>query len=181
MAVYQSMQRVRFSSEDGYKKFQMVFSNVRHHLKKLPGFLHLTCWVHPDDPHWYSEVSFWTSFEALKDWHMDTYHKHAKEWAVRTGAIMEDIIVNFEYKNARLIPVCPACAHISDTAFDVAQEQAALAQRCPKPRTVQRSSRTSRRQPSLRSDRPVQRIRTAMSLKRRPAASNEVARPCSAP
>jgi hypothetical protein len=26
MAVYQSMQRVRFSSEDGYKKFQMVFS-----------------------------------------------------------------------------------------------------------------------------------------------------------
>ena len=58
MAVYQSMQRVRFSSEDGYKKFQMVFSNVRHHLKKLPGFLHLTWWVHPDDPHWYNEVSF---------------------------------------------------------------------------------------------------------------------------
>jgi hypothetical protein len=45
---------------------------------------------------------------------------------------MEDIIVNFEYKNARLIRVCPACAHISDTAFDVAQEQAALAQPCPK-------------------------------------------------
>jgi len=132
MAVYQSMQRVRFSSEDGYKKFQVVFANVRHQLKKLPGFLHLTWWVHPDDPHWYNEVSFWTSFEALKDWHMDTYHKHAKEWAVRTGAIMEDIVVNFEYKNARLIRVCPACAHISDKAFDVAMEQAALAEPCPK-------------------------------------------------
>jgi heme-degrading monooxygenase HmoA len=130
MAVYQSMQRVRFSSEDGYKKFQMVFADVRHKLKKLPGFLHLTWWVHPDDPNWYNEVSFWTSFEALKDWHMDTYHKHAKEWAVRTGAIMEDIIVNFEYKNARLIRVCPACAHISDKAYDVSMEQAVLAEPC---------------------------------------------------
>jgi heme-degrading monooxygenase HmoA len=125
------MQRVRFSSEDGYKKFQMVFADVRHKLKKLPGFLHLTWWVHPEDPSWYNEVSFWTSFEALKDWHMDTYHKHAKEWAVRTGAIMEDIITNFEYKNARLIRVCPACAHISDKAYDVAMEQAALAEPCP--------------------------------------------------
>ena len=32
---------------------------------------------------------------------MNTYHKHAKEWAVRSGAIMEDIITNFEFKNAR--------------------------------------------------------------------------------
>jgi hypothetical protein len=32
-----------------------------------------------------------TSNEALNDWHMNTYHKHAKEWAVRSGAIMEDI------------------------------------------------------------------------------------------
>jgi heme-degrading monooxygenase HmoA len=131
MPIYQSMQRVRFSSEDGYKKFQVVFANVRHHLKKLPGFLHLTWWTHPDDPTWYNEVSMWTSFEALKDWHMDTYHKHVKEWAVRTGAIMEDIITNFEFKNARLIRVCPACAHISDTAFDLATEQAVLSQSCP--------------------------------------------------
>ena len=41
-------------------------------------------------------------------------------------------LVNFEYKNARLIRVCPACAHISDKAFDVAMEQAALAEPCPK-------------------------------------------------
>lgn len=132
MAVYQSMQRVRFSSEDGYNKFQVVFANVRHQLMKLPGFLHLTWWVHPDDPHWYNEVSFWTSFEALKDWHMNTYHKYAKEWAVRSGAIMEDVIVNFEYKNARLIRVCPTCGHITDSAYDVAMEQAALAAPCPK-------------------------------------------------
>ena len=44
MAIYQSMQRVRFSSADDYQKFQIVFADVRHHLKQLPGFLHLTWW-----------------------------------------------------------------------------------------------------------------------------------------
>jgi heme-degrading monooxygenase HmoA len=132
MAIYQSMQRVRFSSEDGYNKFQMVFGNVHHHLIKLPGFLHLTWWTHPDDPAWYNEVSFWSSYDALKDWHMDTYHKHVKEWAVRTGAIMEDIITNFEHTNARLLRVCPACALITDKAYDLHTEQAVLAEPCPK-------------------------------------------------
>ena len=132
MAIYQSMQRVRFSSADDYQKFQIVFADVRHHLKHLPGFLHLTWWTHPQDPTWHNEVSFWTSFEALKDWHMNTYHKHAKEWAVRSGAIMEDIITNFEFKNARLIRVCPTCALIQDKEFDLHQEQSVLAEPCPR-------------------------------------------------
>ena len=29
MAIYQSMQRVRFSSPDGYEKFKVVFTDVR--------------------------------------------------------------------------------------------------------------------------------------------------------
>jgi len=132
MAIYQSMQRVHFASPDDYKKFQIVFKDVRLHLKKLPGFLHLTWWVHPDDPNWHNEVSFWTSFQALKDWHMNVYHKHAKEWAVRTGAIMQDIITNFELKNARLIRVCPACAHIQDIAYELHREQEVLSETCPK-------------------------------------------------
>ena len=37
MAIYESMQRVRFSSADGYKKFQVLFADVRRHLKPLPG------------------------------------------------------------------------------------------------------------------------------------------------
>ena len=82
MAIYQSMQRVRFSSTDDYEKFKIVFADVRHHLKTLPGFLHLTWWTHPQDPTWHNEVSFWTSYEALNDWHMNAYHKHAKEWTV---------------------------------------------------------------------------------------------------
>ncbi|UOT01460.1 hypothetical protein MPY17_20880 [Rhodococcus opacus] len=61
----------------------------------LPGFLHLTWWEHPDDRMWFNECSFWASKEALYDWHTDTYHKHAKAWAAN-GAIMEDIITNFE-------------------------------------------------------------------------------------
>ena len=132
MAIYLSMQRVRFSSADGYEKFKMLFSDTRNHLKKHAGFLHLTWWVHPRDPSWYNEISLWTSFEALKDWHMNTYHKHAKEWAVRSGAIMEDIITNFEFKRARLIRVCPTCANIQDKPFDLHVEQAVLAEPCPK-------------------------------------------------
>jgi Zn ribbon nucleic-acid-binding protein len=63
---------------------------------------------------------------------MNTYHKHAKEWAVRSGAIMEDIITNFEFKRARLIRVCPTCANIQDKPFDLHIEQAVLAEPCPK-------------------------------------------------
>jgi heme-degrading monooxygenase HmoA len=71
MAIYLSMQMVRFSSTDGYENFKTVFSDVRNHLKTLPGFMHLTWWVHPDDPTWYNEVSFWAGKEALTDWHMN--------------------------------------------------------------------------------------------------------------
>jgi heme-degrading monooxygenase HmoA len=132
MAIYQSMQRVRFSSPDGYAKFKLIFGEVRTQLKQLPGFMHLTWWVHPQDPTWYNEISIWTSLEALKDWHMNTYHKNAKEWAVRSGAIMEDIITNFELKSTRLIRVCPTCALITDQPYELKCEQQVLAQPCPK-------------------------------------------------
>jgi heme-degrading monooxygenase HmoA len=131
MAIYLSMQRVRFSSQDGYEKFRMIFADVRNHLMKLPGFMHLTWWVHPEDPTWFNEVSFWASKEALNDWHMATYHKHAKEWAAR-GAIMEDIITNFELAGTRLLRVCPCCGHVQDNQFDLRQEQKTLAEPCPK-------------------------------------------------
>lgn len=132
MAIYQSMQRVRFSSPDGYAKFKLLFGEVRKHLMTFPGFLHLTWWIHPQDPNWHNEISLWTSFEALKEWHMNDYHKQAKAWAVRSGAIMEDIITNFELKNTRLIRVCPCCATITDKAYDLHREQAALAEPCQK-------------------------------------------------
>ena len=51
-------------------------------------------------------------------------NKHAKEWAMRSGAIMEDVITNFEFKRARLIRVCPTCANIQDKPFDLHIEQA---------------------------------------------------------
>jgi heme-degrading monooxygenase HmoA len=112
------------------QKVQMLFADVRRHLKPLPGFLHLTWWVHPDDPTWFNEVSFWTSKEALEDWHMTIYHKHAKAWAAQ-GAIMEDIITNFELKTTRLLRVCPCCGHVQDKAFDLHREQETLAEPCP--------------------------------------------------
>ena len=61
---------------------------------------------------------------------MNTYHKHAKQWAVRSGAIMEDIITNFELKSTRLIRVCPCCGHAQDKPYELDQEQHALAQPC---------------------------------------------------
>ena len=71
------------------------------------------------------------SKEALNDWHMATYHKHAKEWAAR-GAIMEDIITNFELASTRLLRVCPCCGHVQDKAFELGHEQGTLAEPCPK-------------------------------------------------
>ena len=130
MSVYLSMQRVRFSSPDGYEKFRVVFGDVRNHLMGLPGFLHLTWWNHPDDPTWYNEVSFWASKEAVTDWHMNTYHKHAKEWAAG-GAIMEDIITNFELVGTRLLRICPTCGKLQDGTYELTQEQAVLAEPCP--------------------------------------------------
>jgi len=127
---YLSMQRVRFSSPDGYEKFKVLFADVRHHLKQMPGFLHLTWWTHPDDPQWHNEVSFWRSVESLRDWHMNAYHKHSKAWAVRSGAIMEDIITNFELKSTRLIRVCPTCGTATDNTYPLEQEQAVLAVPC---------------------------------------------------
>lgn len=130
MAIYLSMQRVRFSSPDGYEKFRVVFGDVRYHLMTKPGFIHLTWWTHPDYPDWFNEVSFWASKEALNDWHMDTYHKHAKEWAAK-GAIMEDIITNFELVGTRLLRICPTCGTLQDKSFELAQEQAVLRESCP--------------------------------------------------
>ena len=70
------------------------------------------------------------TFDALKEWHLNTYHKHAKEWAVRSGAITEDIITNFTFVNARLIRVCPTCGTASDTPYEVNQEQEVLNKPC---------------------------------------------------
>lgn len=131
VAIYLSMQRVRFSSPDGYEKFKVLFADTRHHLMKLPGFIHLTWWEHPDDRSWFNECSFWASKEALNDWHMVTFHKHAKAWAAG-GAIMEDIITNFELAGTRLLRICPTCGELQDKPYDLGSEQAVLREPCPK-------------------------------------------------
>jgi hypothetical protein len=61
---------------------------------------------------------------------MNTYHKHAKEWAAG-GAIMEDIITNFALVGTRLLRICPTCGKFQDTPFDLTREQAVLAEPCP--------------------------------------------------
>lgn len=131
MSIYLSMQRVRFSSPDGYEKFKLLFADTRNHLMKLRGFLHLTWWVHPEDPAWFNEVSFWIDRESLQDWHMSIYHKHAKEWAAN-GAIMEDIITNFELQGTRLLRVCPCCGHVQDKVYELSRERQTLSEPCPK-------------------------------------------------
>ena len=56
---------------------------------------------------------------ALKDWHQNDYHKRAKAWAVRSGAIMEDIITNFELTSTRLLRVCPCCGKAQDRVYEL--------------------------------------------------------------
>jgi endogenous inhibitor of DNA gyrase (YacG/DUF329 family) len=72
----------------------------------------------------------WASKESLNDWHMDTYHKHAKEWAAN-GAIMEDIINNFELVGTRLLRICPTCGKFEDKSYELEYEQKTLAEPCP--------------------------------------------------
>jgi hypothetical protein len=62
---------------------------------------------------------------------MDTYHKHAKEWAAN-GAIMEDIITNFELVGTGLLRICPTCGTRQDKAYNLGQEKSVLHQPCPK-------------------------------------------------
>jgi heme-degrading monooxygenase HmoA len=131
MAMYLSMQRVRFRSLDDYDQFKLMFATVRHYLKELPGFVHLTWWVHPDDPTWFNEVSFWESKEAIDAWHNTGYHKFAKKWAAESGAIIEDVITNFSLESTRVLRVCPCCHQLQDFRYDLGQEQKTLAQPCP--------------------------------------------------
>ena len=62
---------------------------------------------------------------------MNTYHKHAKEWAAKSGAIIEDIITNFELASTRLLRICPVCAKFQDKPYNLAKEQQVLAEPCP--------------------------------------------------
>ncbi|KAM0313625.1 hypothetical protein ACHAPQ_011999 [Fusarium lateritium] len=57
----------------------------------------------------------------------DAYEK----FKATNGAIMEDIIINFELIGTRLIRVCPVCNKAEDKKYDLAQEQAVLHEVCP--------------------------------------------------
>ena len=50
MSIYLVMGRLRFSSQGSYDKFKVIFADTGPHLMKIPGFLHLTWWIHPEDP-----------------------------------------------------------------------------------------------------------------------------------
>lgn len=81
---------------------------------------------------WFNECIFWASKDALYDWHMDTYHKHAKAWAAN-GAIMEDIITNFELVGTRLLCICPCWNELQDkrpTTWRMSRPS--LREQCPK-------------------------------------------------
>ena len=47
------------------------------------------------------------------------------------GAIVEDIITNFESTATRLLRICPTCGTLQDKAYDLAAEQKTLAEPCP--------------------------------------------------
>lgn len=52
------------------------------------------------------------------------------QWAAN-GAIMEDIITNFELVGTRLLRICPCCNELQDKAYELAHEQAVLREQCP--------------------------------------------------
>ena len=73
----------------------------------------------------------WASKEAVNDWHMDTYHKHAKEWAAN-GAIMEDIITNFESRRPGCCASARPAARCRTRPTTWRPSRRRLAEPCPK-------------------------------------------------
>jgi hypothetical protein len=51
--------------------------------------------------------------------------------AVANGAIMEDIITNFELVGTRLLRFCPTGGEFQDKPYELTQEQAVLHETCP--------------------------------------------------
>src|SRR5262249_20222766 len=105
VSLYMTMGRIRFSSPGAYESFKVLFAETRHHLMKLPGFIHLTWWEHPEDPNLFCEISIWASKEAVNEWHQNGFHQHAKMWA-QNGAIMEALINNFTLDGNRILRMC---------------------------------------------------------------------------
>jgi heme-degrading monooxygenase HmoA len=129
MGYYMSMQRVRFRSSSDYEVFKKLFAEVKDHLKKIEGFVHLSWWEHPDDPEWFNEVSVWTSKEATVAWHGNGYHKFLKKWGM-SGPIMEDIVTNWIHDETKAMRVCPACGHGAVESYELSEERKILSEKC---------------------------------------------------
>jgi heme-degrading monooxygenase HmoA len=125
-----TMGRIRFSSPGAYESFKVLFAETRHHLMKLPGFIHLTWWEHPEDPNLFCEISIWASKEAVNEWHRNGFHQHAKMWA-QNGAIMEALINNFTLDGNRILRMCPTCHDAQSEPYDLETEQVRVRQVCP--------------------------------------------------
>ena len=129
MAYYMSMQSVRFRSDSDYERFKMLFRNVGEHVKQLDGFIHLTWWVHPEDPAWFNEVSIWSSREATEQWHNNGYHKYLKQWGL-SGPIIEDVVTNWECVESKIMRLCPVCGAGLRQEFDLKDEVQARMKPC---------------------------------------------------
>jgi heme-degrading monooxygenase HmoA len=121
MPYYMSMQAVRFRSPNDYERFQMLFKEAIRAASKIPGFISITWWAHPEDPELFLETSIWDSKEAPDGWHKDGFHKKLKEWGVR-GPIMEDQVTNWSLEDSKILRVCPVCGLGISREFDLKEE-----------------------------------------------------------
>jgi heme-degrading monooxygenase HmoA len=124
-----SIQRVRFRTPHDYELFKVHLAQTPAYLKKIPGFLHWTWWVHPEDPLQFIETHFWESEDAMMAWYKDGFHKYLREWGVK-GSIVEDIVTNGVLDDAKLLRVCPLCGEASATPYDLKDEQELIKAPC---------------------------------------------------
>lgn len=121
MSYYLSMPAVRFRSPNDYERFQMLFRQAIQAAAKVPGFINITWWTHPEDSELFLETSIWDSKEAPDGWHKDGFHKKLKEWGVQ-GPIMEDQVTNWTLEDSKILRVCPVCGEGSSQEVDLKQE-----------------------------------------------------------
>ena len=131
MAIYLSMQRVRFSSPDAYQKFSVVFGDVRHHLMTKTGFITSRGGSIPTTPPGTTRSA---SGPARKPSTTGT-------WTRITSTPRRGLPTERSWKTSSPTSRWPApgscgsaraCGLLQDKPYDLAHEQAVLAEPCPK-------------------------------------------------
>lgn len=89
--------------------------------------------THPQDPTWHNEISFWTSYEALKDWPHEAFDRHMRQ------AVLPEPVPNCGYHFPTMLQTPESTAAFDDVRELATDPSARKTANCPS-----RAARTAR-------------------------------------